>query len=96
MDSSFQWYTDAATPLQHTVASAFGALDMLFVSAAYLLAAFGMVQSPKQHAAAGLPLITLTGWLCAYLIMEIQPRYRYYGMTFVMIFAAVGGFMLWR
>ena len=44
----------------------------------------------------GLPLIVLTGWLCAYLIVEIQPRYRYYGMTFVMLFAAVGGFMLWR
>ena len=96
MDSSFQWYTDAATPLQHTVASAFGALDMLFVSAAYLLAAFGWFKARNGMRRLGLPLIVLTGWLCAYLIVEIQPRYRYYGMTFVMLFAAVGGFMLWR
>lgn len=96
MDSSFQWYTDWGTPLQHSVAASFGALDMPFVSAAYLLAAYGWYKARKGMRKLGLPLITLTGWLCAYLIMEIQPRYRYYGMTFVMIFAAVGGYLLWR
>lgn len=98
MDSAFHWYTDLtnSTPFQHSVASAFGALDMLFVSAAYLLAAIGWFRARSAVRRLGLPLITLAGWLCVYLISEIQPRYRYYGMTFMMLFAAVGGFMLWR
>ncbi len=96
MDSSFQWYTDWATPFQHTAAASLGALDMPFVSSAYLLAAVGFYQLRNGMRKLGLPLITLSGWLCAYLIMEIQPRYRYYGMTFVMIFAAAGAFLLWR
>ena len=78
------------------VASAFGALDGLYTAAAYLLAAAGLFLSRDKIRPLALPLIILTGWLSIYLFTEIQPRYRYYGMVFVTIFAAVGVYMLWQ
>ena len=98
MDTSFYFYTDYTnnTPFQHMVASAFGALDGLFTVASYLLAAIGLFLSRNKMRPLALPLIVLTGWFSIYLFSEIQPRYRYYGMIFVIIFAAVGCHLLWQ
>ena len=98
MDTSFYFYTDYTnnTPFQHMVASAFGALDGLYIAATYLLAAAGLFLSRNMNRALALPLIVLTGWFSIFLFSEIQPRYRYYGMIFVILFAAVGCYMLWK
>jgi hypothetical protein len=96
MDTSFHFYTDDLnnTPFQQRIASAFGALDGLYTAAAYLLAAAGLFLSRNKIRALALPLIVLAGWFSIFLFSEIQPRYRYYGMTFVIVFAAVGCYLL--
>ena len=98
MDTSFYFYTDYInnTPFQHMIASALGALDGLYTTAAYLLTAAGLFFARDKIRPLALPLIILTGWLSIYLFTEIQPRYRYYGMMFVTIFAAVGVYTLWQ
>ena len=96
MDSSFVFYTHEAneTPQTLAIASALGALDVVYVAAVYLLAALGLcIQLFVKRGDARpyhLPMLLVAGWIGVYLVYEIQMRYRYYAMPFLMIFAALG------
>ena len=92
MDSSFTWYTHEGneTPQTLAVSSAMGALDVLFAAAVYLLAALGLITERRAAPCTDLYKLIVIGWIGVYLLYEIQMRYRYYAMPFLMIFAALG------
>ena len=92
MDSSFIWYTHETNETEATLAvsTALGALDMVFVACVYLLAAIGLVRRRNTLRPFALYQLIVAGWIGVYLVYEIQMRYRYYAMPFLMIFAALG------
>lgn len=92
MDSSFTWYSSGEneTGQALAVSTALGALDVVFVAAVYLLAAAGLFLRRKALRPFALYLWIVAGWIGVYLLYEMQMRYRYYAMPFLMLFAALG------
>lgn len=103
-DGSFGWATTTACPvslarpgadeltLNNWIAGA-KLLDFFYVAALFLFAWIGGLLR-RRGSPGDLLLWVLMGWMGAHLFLEIQTRYRYFGMPFLMIFAAYGIFCL--
>ncbi len=103
-DGSFGWATEDGSPVSHVPPSAAiqardnwlaGAklLDFFYVAALFLFAWMGGLFRRRSNAG-DLLLWVLMGWLGVHLLIEIQSRYRYFGMPFLCIYAAFGIFCL--
>lgn len=103
-DGSFGWATFGGNDTQQTLTGVSdtvlgdwlaGAklLDFFFVAALFLLSWIGALLR-KRGTAGDLLLLVFLGWMGVHFFIEIQTRYRYYGMPFLMIFAAYGVFSL--
>lgn len=103
-DGSFGWATEEACPVSPAPPSdeilardnwLAGAklLDFFYVALLFVLAWIGGLF--RRHGSAGdLVLWALMGWMGVHLLIEIQSRYRYFGMPLLMILAAYGVFCL--
>ena len=101
-DGSFGWATAADTgssaqpgggkALDDWLAGA-KLLDFFYVAALFLFAWIGGLFRRRGNAG-DLLLWVLMGWMSVHLLIEIQTRYRYFGMPFLMIYAAFGVFFL--
>ena len=68
-------------------------LDFFYVAAIFLFAWIGGLLR-RRGSAGDLLLWVLLGWMGVHLLIEIQTRYRYFGMPLLMIFAAYGFFAI--
>lgn len=64
-------------------------MDRLLFYAALLLAAFGLYR-PSRTPAAYLPLFVVFAAFCAFLLIEVQPRYAYLPQLFLFCGASLG------
>lgn len=65
--------------------------DAVYTFFMYVFAAIGAVCfTRKRFAGFDLLLWTLLGWIGVHIFIEVQPRYRYYAMTIIAVFAGVG------
>lgn len=103
-DNSFGWATACACPVSLAPPSGSeqalsdwlaGAklLDFFYVAAIFLSAWVGGLLRRRGNTG-DLLLWVLLGWMGAHLFLEIQSRYRYFGMPLLMIYAAFGAFCL--
>lgn len=99
-DNSFGWATACACPVSLAPPSESertlddwlaGAklLDFFYVAAIFLFSWAGGLFRRRGNAG-DLLLWVLLGWMGAHLFLEIQTRYRYFGMPLLMIYAAFG------
>jgi hypothetical protein len=67
-------------------------LDFMFVHIIYLISAIGLLfrKKDKLDSVINLPIIVILGWIFAFLLIEVQSRYRCYAMPMFMCLAAVG------
>lgn len=65
-------------------------MDRLLFYGALLLAAFGLCRPKRLQAAACLPLFVAFAAFCAFLLIEVQPRYAYLPQLFLFCGAALG------
>jgi hypothetical protein len=103
-DGSFGWATEEVCPVSPAPPSdaiqardnwLAGAklLDFFYVALLFVFAWIGGLF--RRHGSAGdLLLWVLMGWMGVHLLIEIQTRYRYFGMPLFMILAAYGVFCL--
>jgi len=68
-------------------------LDFFYVAILFLFAWVGGLLR-RRGTESDLLLLVFLGWIGVHFFIEIQTRYRYYGMPFLMIFAAYGVFRL--
>jgi hypothetical protein len=103
-DGSFGWATEEVCPVSPAPPSAellardnwlAGAklLDFFYVALLFVFAWIGGLFR-RQGSAGDLLLWTLMGWMGVHLLIEIQSRYRYFGMPLLIILAAYGVFCL--
>ena len=64
-------------------------MDRLLFYAALLLTAFGLYR-PCRTPAAYLPLFVVFAAFCAFLLIEVQPRYAYLPQLFLFCGASLG------
>ncbi|MGM9634684.1 MAG: glycosyltransferase family 39 protein [Candidatus Avispirillum sp.] len=65
--------------------------DAVYTFFMYVFAAIGAVCFVrKRFAGFDLLMWTLLGWIGVHVLIEVQPRYRYYAMTIIAVFAGVG------
>jgi hypothetical protein len=103
-DGSFGWATVGGNATEQTLTGVSDAtlgdwlagaklLDFFYVAALFLFAWIGALLR-KRGTAGDLLLWVFLGWIGVHFLIEIQTRYRYYGMPFLMIYAAYGVFRL--
>ena len=104
-DSSFNWLMSGmdafegnakddstySNIIDRKVVSAIGEVDIIYVLFIYMFAAIGIVVTGKND----VPVVSLSrwiilGWVGVHLLIEIQARYRYAVMPFLILFAAIG------
>ena len=65
--------------------------DAVYTFFMYVFAAIGtVIFTRKRFAGFDILLWTLLGWIGVHMLIEVQPRYRYYAMTIIAVFAGVG------
>ncbi len=95
-DTSFGWpfFGMESVPEDLSVlVKAYTLLDFFYVAALFLFAWIGGLLR-RRGGAGDLLLLILLGWMGVHLFIEIQTRYRYFAMPFLMIFAAYGFFAI--
>lgn len=103
-DGSFGWATFGGNNTQETLTGVSNTvlgdwlagaklLDFFLVAALFLFSWIGVLLR-KRGTVGDLLLWVFLGWIGVHFFIEIQTRYRYYGMPFLMIFAAYGVFHL--
>jgi len=70
--------------------TAYKLMDFFYVAAVFLFAWIGVFLRRRKSGGSDLILWIVLGWMGVHLLIEIQTRYRYLAMPFLMIFAAMG------
>lgn len=95
-DTSFGWpfYGMESVPDDlSALVKAYTLFDFFYVAALFLFSWIGGLLR-RRGGAGDLLLLILLGWMGVHLFIEIQTRYRYFAMPFLMIFAAYGFFAI--
>jgi len=73
--------------------------DWIFIKIIYIFAIWGFIivsKSRRQNTGIALATWILLGWIMIHLFIEVQERYRYLGMPYIFIFAAIGMYESYR
>lgn len=76
-----------------SVYTSYQLFDWIFIKIIYIFAVLGFImvsKSRKQNIGIALATWILLGWIMIHLLIEVQERYRYLGMPYIFIFAAIG------
>lgn len=94
------WWSDGIAPLgesnlpqairQQTFVGGLMLYDFVYVAAIHLFAFFGVCLHRRKTGMTDLITWSILGWVAVHLISEVMQRYRYYGMTMLIVFAAIG------
>lgn len=82
-----------------SVYSSYQLFDQIFLRIIYIFAILGLIMitmNRKRNAGIELAAWVLLGWILSHLLIEVQERYRYLGMPYIFIFAAIGVYECYR
>lgn len=82
-----------------SVYTSYQLFDWIFIKIIYIFAIVGFITVSKiRKQNTGIALVTwiLLGWIMIHLLIEVQERYRYLGMPYIFIFAAIGMYESYR
>ena len=92
----------AGTPRAQTAlawAKALQHWDALFTAFLYAAAGIGVLCTLRQkpmNTCLRLLIWAILGWMAVHMLSEVQPRYRYYAMPMLSVFAGIGLAYLWQ
>ncbi len=95
-DTSLDWPFYGITSIPNDLSALMQGIELLdffYVAGLFLFAWFGGLLR-RRGGTGDLLLLILLGWMAVHLLIEIQTRYRYFAMPFLMIFAAYGLFAI--